>query len=143
MGLTWEAEVEVEINLQRGSDPDPLKKYSPIGSVNFHSIAFSDNSKRRDFKEHSKFTEKKTAKESKERPLRDDLTLIKLSKDKKKTFEDVISYSFNGKGLIFSKLQSKGKIKSPRFRWNNAWSWVASGSAGKIIIAEYVVNSSF
>jgi dienelactone hydrolase len=90
-------EADGEVILRRISDPDSLKKSFPIGSTNFPSIEFSDDSKWIAFKEYPKFAEKKASKGSKEKPLRDNLILIELGQDEKKTFENVISYSFNSK----------------------------------------------
>ena len=101
-------EADGEVILQRIFDPDSLKKSFPIRSSNFPSIAFSDDSKWIAFKEYPKFAEKEASKGSKGKPLRDKLTLIELSQSEKKTFENVISYSFNSKGLVLSKLHPKG-----------------------------------
>jgi dienelactone hydrolase len=90
-------EADGEVILRRISDPDSLKKSFPIGSTNFPSIEFSDDSKWIAFKEYPKFAEKKASKGSKGKPLRDNLILIELGQDEKKTFENVISYSFNSK----------------------------------------------
>ena len=90
-------EADGEIIIQRLSDPDSLKKSYPIGSTNFPSIEFSDDSKWIAFKEYPKFAEQKANKGAKGKPLRDKLTLIELGKDEKKTFENVINYSFNNK----------------------------------------------
>jgi dipeptidyl aminopeptidase/acylaminoacyl peptidase len=90
-------EADGEIILKKISDPDSLKKSFPIGSTNFPSIEFSEDSKWIAFKEYPKFAEKKANEKSKGKSLKDKLILIELGKDEKKTFENVNSFTFNGK----------------------------------------------
>ncbi|MFY0593565.1 S9 family peptidase [Roseivirga sp.] len=89
------AEADGEIILKKISDPDSLAKSFPIGSTTFPSIQFSDDSKWIAFKEYPKFSARKANKGPRSKPLRDKLTLLELGTDEKKTFENVISYSFN------------------------------------------------
>ena len=89
-------EADGEVILQNISDPSAEKKTFPIGSTNFPSISFSDDGKWIAFKVYPTFAESKANKASKGKPLRDKLTLIELGTEKKKTFENVISFSFNG-----------------------------------------------
>lgn len=90
------SEADGEVILQKVNDPESKKSF-PIGSTNFPSIEFSEDSKWIAFKEYPKFAEKKANDKSKGKPLRDKLILMELGKEEKKTFENVSSFSFNGK----------------------------------------------
>lgn len=91
------SEADGEIILKKLSDPDSVKLSFPIGNTSFPSIQFSDDSKWIAFKEYPTFAKRKANKGPRSKPLRDKLSLIELDKgkDSKKTFENVISYSFN------------------------------------------------
>lgn len=88
-------EADAEVILQKVNDPDSKKSFK-IGSTNFPSIEFSEDSKWIAFKEYPTFKEKKANEKSKGKPLRDKLILMELGQDEKKTFENVSSFSFNG-----------------------------------------------
>jgi dipeptidyl aminopeptidase/acylaminoacyl peptidase len=104
-----------EIILQKASD-DASKKTFAIGSTNFASMEFSENSQWFAFKEYPKFTEKKANEKAKGKPLKEKLTLMKLGTDTKKTFENVGGFTFNGDAsthlaLNLSKEGSNGDAK--------------------------------
>lgn len=91
------AEADGQIIIKKVSDPDSVKMSFPIGSTGFPSLQFSDDSKWIAFKEYPTYAKRKANKGPRSKPLRDKLSLINLDEgtDSKKTFENVISYSFN------------------------------------------------
>lgn len=105
-----------EVIIRKVSEPDSLKLSFPVGSTSFPSIQFSEDSKWIAFKEYPTLAQKKANKGARKKPLRDKLTLIELSKgkDSKKTFENVLSYSFNNKesSKLAINLAKEGKGKA-------------------------------
>lgn len=86
-------EANGEVILQKIGDPESKKTFD-IGHTNFPSIEFSENSKWIAFKEYPAFTRNK---EKNGKGPKDKMILLKLGTDEKKTFENVSSFSFNGK----------------------------------------------
>jgi hypothetical protein len=107
---TWMAygmlpvEGDGELILQKSAEPGSRKNY-PIGSTNFPSFAFAENSKWIAFKEYPKDKEKKAAAKTGGKGLSEKLILIDLGADKKTVFEKVTSYSFNGKAATHLAMQ--------------------------------------
>ena len=93
-----------ELILQKAAEPDSRKSF-PIGSTNFPSFAFAENSKWIAFKEYPKDKEKKAAAKTGGKGLSEKLVLLDLDADKKTVFEKVTGYSFNGKAATHLAMQ--------------------------------------
>jgi dipeptidyl aminopeptidase/acylaminoacyl peptidase len=107
---TWMAygmlpvEGDGDLIVQKAAEPESKKTYQ-IGSTNFPSFAFSENSKWIAFKEYPKDKEKKAAAKTGGKGLTEKLVLIDLGADKKTVFEKVTGYSFNGKSATHLAMQ--------------------------------------
>jgi len=86
-----------EIIVQKIGAPDTKKSFA-IGSSTSPSLYFAENGRWIAFKEYPKDKERKAAAKDKNKKLKEKLVLVDLNSDFKKTeFEDVASFSFNGK----------------------------------------------
>jgi dipeptidyl aminopeptidase/acylaminoacyl peptidase len=93
-----------DLIVQKAEEPGSKKNY-PIGSTNFPSFSFAENSKWIAFKEFPKDKEKKAAAKNGGKGLSEKLVLIDLGAEKKTVFEKVTGYSFNGKASTHLALQ--------------------------------------
>jgi len=90
-------EGDSEIIIQKTAEPETRKSFF-IGSTNFPSIAFSDDSRWFAFKEYPKDAAKKANSKNGGKNLKDKLILMDLNNDFKKTeIENVSTFEFNGK----------------------------------------------
>ncbi len=86
-----------EVIVQKTEDSQTKKSF-PIGSTTFPSIAFSENGRWLAFKQYPKESEKKANSKNGAKALKEKLILLDLDNDFKQTvFENVNSFSFNGK----------------------------------------------
>jgi dienelactone hydrolase len=90
-------EGDSEISIQKAAEPESKKSFF-IGSTNFPSNSFSEDSRWFAFKEYPKDAVKKANSKNGGKNLKDKLILLDLNSDFKKTeIENVSSFEFNGK----------------------------------------------
>lgn len=85
-----------EIILQKVGEESSKKTFT-IGSTNYPSLEFSEDSKWFAFTEYPTFSEKKAKGKNGGKGLRNKAILIQLGQDDTKEFENVSNYAFNGK----------------------------------------------
>lgn len=89
-----QVEGDGELIIKKTDDPSYKKTYK-VGSSNFVSMAFSQDSKWIAFKEYPTEKEKKANLKAK-KPLSEKVILLNLADDKKTEFDKVSNFSFNG-----------------------------------------------